>query len=131
MKKTAFLLILSLLLLACANMGYNAELKQYIGQTKQSLIENFGQPTSQKIASDGTIVLTYLKQGETYMPMEYFYDTPGWGGADMIYDPFFDEYEFAPTSVVVDTEVEGFCQTSFVIKNDVVTAYRFRGNACD
>ena len=78
MKKTAFILILSLLLLACANIGYDKQLQQYIGQTEQSLIENFGKPSTQKILPNGNKVLTYVRQGQTYMPMEYFYDTPVW-----------------------------------------------------
>ncbi|MBR1915052.1 MAG: hypothetical protein IJ830_01230 [Alphaproteobacteria bacterium] len=131
MKKTAFILILSLLLLACANIGYDKQLQQYIGQTEQSLIENFGKPSTQKILPNGDKVLTYVKQGETYMPMEYFYDTPGWGEADVVYNPFFSEYTFMPTSVVVDSEVEGICITSFKIVNNVVKSYHFRGNICD
>jgi len=131
MKRTSFLLIFVLLLFACAgNMMYEKKLDTYIGQTEQSLIEQWGRPTGQKILSDGTKVLTYTQTSEYYVPTEYFYDQPGWGPVNLVYDPFFGEYEFAPVSQIVDTEVEGICQTSFVVKNDVVISYSFRGNAC-
>ena len=131
MKKTAFLVILNLLLLACAYNNYGQKLQQYIGQTEQSLIENFGKPTGKTVVSNEKVVLTYIKWHETYMPMEYFYDTPGFGADDIVYDPFFVEYTFMPTSVVVDSMVEGICKTSFVITNGVVTSYRYQGDACN
>lgn len=131
MKQTAFLLILCLLLLACASNNYGKQLAQYVGQTEQSLVENFGQPTSKRIISDTKTVLTYVKLRETYMPMEYFYDTPGFGADEIVYDPFFADYAFTPTSVVVDSMVEGVCQISFVVTNDIVTSYHFQGDACN
>ncbi len=130
MKKTAFLLITFLLVIACANVGYEHQLQQYVGQTEQSLIENFGTPSVQKNLPNGGKILTYFRQGTYFVPVEYFYDTPMWDASDMVYDPFFNQYEMAPTSVVVDNEVEGVCQTSFVVENDIVKSYRFRGNAC-
>ncbi len=131
MKRTAFTLLLVLLLFACANIiSYDDKLQTFVGQTQQSLIEQWGKPTGQKIYANGEKVLTYTKVQDYYMPTEYFYDTPGWAESDIIYDPFFGIYEFAPSAQIVDTEVEGICQTSFVIKNDVVTAYKWRGNSC-
>ena len=130
MKKASFLLIFVLLLFACASVMYNKKLDQYIGQTEQSLIEQWGTPSGQKILADGTKILTYTKINEYYVPTEYFYNQPGWGMSDIVYDPFFDDYSLSPASVIVDTQVESICQTSFIIKNDVVTAYRYRGNGC-
>lgn len=131
MKRAAFLLIFMFLLFACATEAqYNQKLEKYVGRTQANLIENFGQPSAKKIMPDGTEVLTYTKISESYVPIEYFYDNPGWGETDIVYNPFWGEYELAPFSSIVDTEVEEICQTSFVVKNNIVVSYKFRGNNC-
>ena len=130
MKKVCFLLILSFLLLACANMAYEQKLRQWVGQYEQTLIESWGRPTVKKVNADGQTLLTYVTQNEYLVPTEYFYDYPGWDSGEMMYDPFFADEGMPPYAQIVDTEVEGICQTTFVVQDGVITAYRFSGNDC-
>lgn len=132
MKKTAFLLILVLLLFACTtNVAYENKLQKWIGQSEASLIKSWGKPTAQKIISDGQIILSYTKQNEYFVPTEYFYDYPGWDSADIMYDPFFTEDSFAPYAQITDMEVQQICQTSFTVQNGIIQSYKFRGNDCN
>ncbi|MBR2299677.1 MAG: hypothetical protein IJ870_03785 [Alphaproteobacteria bacterium] len=132
MKQIAFLLIFVLLLFACAanNANYNKELEQWVGQPVKALETAWGKPTGQKIISANTRVLTYTKTSEYFVPTEYYYDNLGWGATDLVYDPFFGEYEMTPYAQIVDTEVQGICQTSFVVNDGVIRSYQWRGNGC-
>ena len=130
MKQIAFLLIFVLLLFACAanNTHYNKELKQGVGQPVKVLEAAWGKPTGQKVISENTHVLTYTKTNEYFVPTEYYYDNLGWGAGEIVYDPFFDEYTMTPYSQIVDSEIEGICQTSFVVTNGTIQSYQWRGD---
>ena len=132
MRKIAFALILCFLLFACAlsDTSYEQKLAPWIGKTEQTLIASWGKPTAQKITAQGQTLLSYVKQNEYLVPMEYFYDYPGWIDADIVYDPYFTDNAFAPYAQIVDTEVEQICQTTFVVQNGIITSYHFRGNGC-
>ena len=133
MRKITFALIFSLLLFACAfsNEAYEQKLASWVGKNEQTLIASWGRPTAQKVLENGQTILTYIKQNEYFVPMEYFYDYPGWADADIVYDPFLGDDGFAPYAQIVDTEVEQICQTTFVVQNNIITSYHFRGNNCN
>jgi len=130
MKKVFFALILTFLLLACANMAYEQKLDAWVGQTETSLIDSWGRPTIKKVAPNGQTILSYIKQNEYFVPMEYFYDYPGWDSGEMMYDPFFVDDGMQPYAQIIDTEVEGICQTTFMVTDGIVRSYRFNGNNC-
>lgn len=132
MKRIAFVLIVVFLLFACAfnQKSYGQKLSVWIGQPEEQLLEEWGQPTAQKVVSNDTKILTYTKIKDWYEPIEYIYDMPGWGATDMMYDPFFDEYSLMPYSQIVDTQMQGICQTSFKVINKIVVSYKWRGDAC-
>lgn len=130
MKKVVFALILTFLLLACGNIAYEQKLQKWIGQSEASLIDSWGRPTFKKVTSDGQTVLGYTKQNEYFVPMEYFYDYPGWDSSDVMYDPFFADDGMPPYAQIIDTEVEGICQTTFVAQNGIIQSYKFEGNNC-
>ena len=132
MKKAAFVLILTFLVFACTsyNTAYENKLNYFLGKNEQTLINSFGRPTSKKINGNGQTVVTYLKKEQYFVPTEYFYDDPGWIDSDFVYDPFWADGDFAPYAQIIDSEVEEICQTSFVIENNIVTNYSFRGNDC-
>ena len=132
MKKVCFLLILSLLLFACAfnNTAYEQKLQAWVGQSEQTLIKSWGKPTIKKVNSNSQTLLTYVKQSEYLVPMEYFYDNPGWVDADVMYNPFFVDDGMPPYAEIIDTEVEKICQTTFVAENGMITSYHFSGNDC-
>ena len=131
MKKVAFLLIVTFLVFACAMFqSYDDTLQKWVGRSETSLLESWGTPTGQKVMANDEKILTYTKQESWYVPTEYYYDMPGWNEIDVVYDPFFDDFSMSPYAQVVDTEVFGICQTSFYIKNGIVTSYKWRGNGC-
>lgn len=131
MKKVFFLLILSFLVLACAyNTPYEQQLRSWVGKPEQALIVAFGTPTFKKVTSNGQTLLTYIKQNEYLVPTEYFYDYPGWVDTDVMYDPFFADEGMPPYAQIIDTEVEGICQTTFTVMDGIVQSYRFKGNGC-
>lgn len=131
MKRIAFALIVTFLLFACANnLNYENKLNDFVGQDENVLISEWGKPTSQKILSDQEKIMTYIKINDWYVPTEYYFINDDWGVSDPIYNPYFNEYNFAPYSELVDTEVENICQTSFWIKDGIITSYKWRGNNC-
>ena len=132
MKHIAFVLIVTFLLFACTMTGeqYNQKLYKWVGQTEVSLLASWGKPTGQKQVSHDTKILTYTKKEEWYVPTEYYYDNLGWGADNIVYDPFFGEYEMMPYDQIVDTEIQEICQTSFVVTNGIITSYKWRGNNC-
>lgn len=132
MKKIAFLLIMLLLVFACTanDVAYEKKLQSYIGHSENTLLQNFGKPTIQKIMPNGKSILTYIKQNEYFVPTEYFYDYPGWIDSDTVYNPFFNDESYAPYAQLVDMEVEEICQTSFVLQNGIIQSYKFFGNNC-
>ena len=91
MKKIAFLLILTLLVLACSsnNILYQDKLQQFVGSNEQNVINSFGRPTKQTILSNGTKILTYTKINDFYMPMEYYESWLGYEPAGLVY---FDDF---------------------------------------
>ena len=132
MRRVAFLLIIIFLLFACAFNGvnYGQQLENWVGQSEQSLLTSWGKPTIQKTLGNHKKLFIYIKYNDWYVPEEYFYANPMWGANDMIYDPFFDEYTMTPYSQIVDTRVEGVCQTSFTLIDGIITSYQWHGNGC-
>jgi len=132
MKHIVLLLIFVLLLFACSGNleSYNQKLKPWIGKSVSDLEKSWGKPSAQKMISENTKVLTYIKQTDWYVPIEYYYDQVGWGADEIVYDPFFTDYGMSPYAQIVDTEMEGICQTSFFVINGVVQSYKWRGNGC-
>ena len=129
MKKIAFLLILTLLVLACSsnNILYQDKLQQFVGSNEQNVINSFGRPTKQTILSNGTKILTYTKINDFYMPMEYYEGWLGYEPAGLVY---FDDFGMPVYDKVIDTEVQDICQTQFTLQNDKVTSFQFQGNDC-
>lgn len=131
MKQIVFGLILTMLLLACAtSQKYDAELKNWVGQSEASLIAAWGQPTGQKYLNNHSKIITYTRISDWLVPTEYYLDNDGWGAGEIVYDPYLTEYNFAPYSEIVDTTVQQICQTSFWIDNGIITAWKWRGNNC-
>ena len=72
-RNIAFLMILSLLLLACATSEkYDAKLNQFVGKSEENLVMSWGRPSAIKIINDNTKVYTYTKIDEFYFPSEYY-----------------------------------------------------------
>ena len=129
MKKVVFLLILTLLVLACSSerMLYQDKLQKFIGKSEQNLINTFGQPTKQIILSDETKILVYTKINDFYMPIEYY---DGWLGFEPASLTYFDDFNLSPYDEVIDTKVQDVCQTKFTLQKGKVVSFKFQGNDC-
>ncbi len=131
MRNIAFLIILSLLLLACATSEkYDQKLNTWIGKSEQALALSWGRPSAVKYVNPHVKIFTYTKINEFYFPSEYYLYNEEFEPDDTIYAPLMNEYNFMPYAELTDNEVETFCQTSFIIKDNVVSAWKWRGNDC-
>ncbi len=133
MKKLSFALIVTLLLLACATPAkYDAKLNTLVGLTKSELINKMGQPSAVKMLAGGDEVLAYVKANDVYVPSEfYIYNQGSFANQyDGIYSPFLGDYDYTPYGEAFGYQVEYFCQTVFLIQNNRVTAWKWRGNNC-
>lgn len=131
MKNIAFLTILMLLLFACASsQKYDRKLNGWIGKTEQDLVMTWGRPSAVKYVNQNTKIFTYTKINEFYFPSEYYLYNEEFEPDDTIYAPLMNDYNFTPYAELTDNEVEMFCQTAFILKNNVVSAWKWKGNNC-
>lgn len=131
MRKVVFGLILTMLLLACANtQNYDNKLKRWVGQTEDSLVSVWGRPSQKRYINANESVLIYTKIQDWYMPSEYYFYNDGWGEENVLLDPIMGEAQMGPVAVITDNSVQEMCQTMFWIKNGIITAWQWKGNAC-
>ena len=130
--KFFFCLLLLIFLSACATEEkYNNKLNELIGKNESFLLKDFGKPSAQKIINSHTKILTYTNIENMYIPSEFYeYNNPPYVGA---YDPFYpfnDMYVYTPMRRYLGVNVKMICQTSFLIENDVIKKWDWRGNNC-
>ena len=131
MKNIAFFTILMLLLFACATSEkYDQKLNGWIGKSEQDLVMSWGRPSAVKYVDNTTKIFTYTKINEFYFPSEYYLYNEEFEPEDTIYAPLMNQYNFTPYDELTDNEVITTCQTSFIIKNNIVSAWKWRGNDC-
>ncbi len=130
-KNIAFLLILTFLVLACATSEkYDKKLNDLVGKTEQDLVMAWGTPSAVKYVNDNTKIFTYTKINDFYFPSEYYLYNEEFEPDDTIYAPLMNEYNFMPYAELTDNVVEAYCQTSFMIKENIISAWKWRGNDC-
>lgn len=122
-----------LLAVGCASTAkYDAKLNALIGHNTAQLEAKMGRPSARKFLSDGREVWAYTQIENDYVPSEfYLYDQGAlaneYGG---LYTPFMDQYDFSPYEQNFGYRVEYICVTAFLIQNDTVIAWKWRGNNC-
>ena len=119
MKK--ILLWLLVLLTGCATTAnYEKSLNSWVGASESSLVDQWGPPSS-VYESSGVKYLTYNKSRSGYVPgVAPSYQTTYVGNT-------------AYTSAVGGSAGYGFtnsCTTTFSIRNNVISSWRWEGNAC-
>lgn len=132
MSKISFLFLVLCFVVACATQQkYDAKLGTWIGKTQSQLIEKWGRPSAQKYLVNGDKVLTYTKANDVYVPSEFYVYNQGFEPSeDVVYSPFINNYDFSPAAASFGYTVDEICQTSFLLKNGVVTGWKWKGNAC-
>ena len=132
LKNIALYILVLIFLFACATPEkYDAELASMIGEKSSVLVEKWGKPSARKILAGGDEVYTYTKAGDIYVPSEfYMYNQEYEPGEDVVYYPFLNDYDFGSYGATFGYQVEEFCQTSFLIKNGLISGWKWRGNDC-
>lgn len=121
---------LILTLSACATTAkYEAKLAQQIGKTEQQLITTWGQPNQIKELSDGEKILVYTDVSNEVIPAPGYYDM-GMMTEDDIFYPFTYGGNVIPDGNFLGEEITDYCQTKFYFKNNIVTSWQYKGNAC-
>ena len=132
MRRICFALIFTFVLFACATPEkYDMKLSQLVGADKATVEKEMGKPSAVKILSDGSEILAYVKANDVYVPSEfYLYNQGDLSNQEDIYSPFLSNYDYSPYAGVFGYQVEYICQTVFLLQNNVVTAWKWRGNNC-
>lgn len=131
MRKIVFGLILTMLLLACANIKtYDNELKSWVGKSEASLVSTWGRPSQKRYVNANESVLIYTRVQDWYMPSEYYFYNDGWGQENVLLDPITGEAQMGPEAIITDNAVQEICQTMFWVKDGVITSWQWRGNGC-
>ena len=132
MRKICFALIFTFVLFACATPEkYDMKLNQLVGADKATVEKEMGKPSAVKILPDGSEILAYVKANDTYVPSEfYLYNQGALSNQEDIYSPFLSNYDYSPYVGAFGYQVEYICQTAFLLQNNKVTAWKWRGNNC-
>ncbi len=124
MQNTVCLGLLLLLLAGCnitsPNAAYEQKLSQWKGKTAEQLYDAFGTPNQTSPIDDNTIMVTYNEV--TNSPL------------DGDFEPYADELNYeamaVPSYGTMALSPLYYCQTSFILRDDVVVDYNFNGDDC-
>ncbi len=132
MKKLILGLAGTMVLLGCASeKKYNSELDSFLDQPVSKLEAKFGRPSAAKVIDNTSQVITYTKVDQSYVPSEYYiYNNNFVPGQEIVYSPFTGDYNFYPFEQSFGYTVEYVCQTSFLVEDGIVRAWRWKGNNC-
>ncbi|MBR1648873.1 MAG: hypothetical protein IJ689_04670 [Alphaproteobacteria bacterium] len=116
MKKAFFILCLAGLLSGCATQAkYAMLLNNTLGLSEEDLINRFGPPDSVYELNSTTKYLTYKRSSVFYNPPSA--TTQFYGNT--AYTQYYGGYQ-----------QNVWCNTTFTIKSQTVSDYRFEGNDC-
>lgn len=132
MKKIYLGLLGLLFVFACAsNAKYDKKLETWVGKPVSSLTKKWGEPSAKKFLANGDSVITYTKANDVYVPSEFYTYNQGFEPSEnVVYSPFLNDYNFSPYMDNFGYEVVDYCQTSFLIQEGFVTAWKWKGNDC-
>lgn len=132
MQKLVFMILVIILLLGCASAEkYDRKLSSLIGQKSDVLSQEFGAPSGKKILGNGYEVVSFTSVNNNYVPSDFFLYQPYDPAGDVsIYAPFDQDYDFTPFAQNFNQLPELICQTSFLIRNGTIIAWKTKGNNC-
>ncbi|MBP5698970.1 MAG: hypothetical protein J6W96_05540 [Alphaproteobacteria bacterium] len=130
MQKIFFITML-LCLCACATIQkYEQKLNSYIGQDKQQLIASWGQPYQIRQLANGEQILTYVSINKQVLPDPNYDFGTNFLTEDEMFYPFTYGGNAIPDGNFMGETITDYCQTKFHIKNNYVTSWQYKGNAC-
>ena len=125
------ILLITLCLSACATpQKYEQKLSQETGKTEQQLIASWGKPSQSRELSNGDKILTYTFKNNQVLPAPQYYNDMGLLDEDEIFYPFTYGGDMIPDGNFLGETVTDYCQTKFYLKNNIVTSWQYKGNAC-
>lgn len=133
MKRTIALLATSICLTACATTeGYRQRTEQLIGYDADILLVEWGSPVSRDRLSDGSEVWTYFE--EEYRVRDGYYRTIPRERRVTFIDEEGNERtrieQYEDTVYEPPEEYYTECETRFIIRDSVISDFRFEGNGC-
>ena len=122
--------MLILTLTACATTAkYEVKLAQQVGKNEQQLIAAWGQPNQIKNQANGDKILIYTNVSDEVIPAPGYYNMDLMTEDDIFY-PFTYGGEVIPDGNFLGETITDYCQTKFYLKNNIVTSWQYKGNAC-
>lgn len=130
-NKLVALFACTLILFACATSeNYTNKLNQEIGKTTEQLIYNYGNPSKVKKLANGDEIITYTSINYQVLPSPDYAFNTDFMTEDEIFYPFTYGGTDIPIGNFMGQIVEDYCKTDFYIKNNIVTSWQYKGNAC-
>jgi hypothetical protein len=123
--------LITLCLCACATpQKYEQKLIKETGKTEQALIASWGKPSQIKELSNGDKILTYTFKNNQVLPEPEFYNSIGLMDEDEMFYPFTYGGDMIPDGNFLGENITDYCQTKFYLKNNIVSSWQYKGNAC-
>lgn len=131
LRKVFYILALILMLTACAStQKYNNQLNADVGKSAQQIINQYGNPTRVKRLANNDEIWTYININEQVLPSPNYYFTNDFMTEDEMFAPFTYGGNDIPIGNFMGEVVTDYCNTKFYFKNNIVTSWQWRGNAC-
>ena len=116
---------------ACATpQKYTAQLNQVLGKTSEQLMNTFGQPVKIKKLANGDEIITYISINYQVLPDPNYYFNTGLMTEDEMFYPFTYGGAEIPVGNFMGETITEYCKTDFYLKNNIVTSWQWKGNAC-
>lgn len=131
MKKIILILACAIWLSACAtSQNYTNQLNNELGKTSQQLMSKYGNPTHIKKLANGDEIISYVNINYQVLPSPNYYFNNDFMTEDEMFAPFTYGGNEIPVGNFMGEVITDYCNTKFYIKNNIVTSWQWRGNAC-
>lgn len=132
MQKALFSAAIAVLALsACATpQKYDAELNAELGKTQNQLLQKYGTPTRTKKLANGDEIISYVSINYQVLPSTNYYFNTDFMTEDEMFYPFTYGGTEIPVGNFMGDVITDYCKTDFYLKNNIVTSYQWKGNAC-
>ena len=130
MRKIFMLIVIALLSACATTQKYEEKLSSFAGKTSSQLIAEFGQPNQIKQLANGDEIITYIDVSKQIIPLNDFDYNAGLMDEDEMFYPFTYGGTEIPDGNFLGDTITDYCKTMFYLKNNIVTSWKFDGNAC-
>ncbi|MCM1323618.1 MAG: hypothetical protein NC218_05610 [Acetobacter sp.] len=130
-RKIFSILTLITSLTACAtSQKYTTQLNNDVGKTSQQLVAQYGNPTHVKRLANGDEIITFISVNQQVIPSPNYYFNNNFMTEDEMFAPFTYGGNEIPIGNFMGEVITDYCNTKFYLKNNIVTSWQWKGNAC-